>query len=70
MKYNGDFDLEVDRMEFNTDAEDAAKAKRRMDLICATPAMQSQYKWNPLGARNNRYPAQPIDENESTDYSD
>lgn len=72
MKYNSEFDLSVEQMDFNTDGEDAGHAGRRMALICAEGIEQQTYKYNPNAARNNRRPAQPlpIGENGTTDYSD
>ena len=71
MKMNKEYDyIGTPTSSFNTDVEDAAKARRRWDLICAQGIEQENYKYNPNAARNNERPAQPMDENEVTDYSD
>ena len=44
---------------------DVAKARRRMERICATPDEIETYGYNPNGARNNLRPGIPIE-----DYGD
>ena len=63
-------EMVIEKMAFNTDSEDAAKAARRMALICADPKEQALYRFNPNGARNNRHPGQPFDDDASPPYSE
>ena len=63
-------EYQIEKMAFDTAAEDAAKAKKRMARICATPEEQALYRYAPLQARNNRHPGQPFDDDSFPPYSE
>lgn len=63
-------EMVIEKMAFDTSAEDSAKAAKRMALICADPKEQALYKYAPLQARNNRHPGQPFDDDSYPPYSE
>ena len=58
MTWPGEMQVET----FEPTGPDLAKAKRRMDRICATPDEIEMYGYDPNGARNNLRPGIPAED--------